>query len=304
MRTSAWISLLGLVGLAVACGDQPTEVLPEKELAQGPGMIALATASSDDGLSITTDQNDYAPGDTVWFTGAGWPAEDTLDILLTDDTGDEHRWSIATAEDGTFRDSTYVVNDGDLNVTFTLSATSRSTGRYLTVTFTDANPSVSAITLSPTRPDPSASPFTASFTVSINGSVTSPWRSTGWRIYPKGSASGAYTCVNTADRTTVGTSALTVLTLSTPSIVGEYTLDVQTYSDDGTACATRVGSGETLDFFVGTPDLTISKTHTGSFAASGTGSYLITVTNSGNLVSNGPISVTDALPSGFTFSSA
>jgi hypothetical protein len=144
MRTSAWVTILGLAGLAVACGDQPTEVVPDRE-GEAPGlrnggMIALATSSSDDGLSITTDKDDYAPGDTVWFTGAGWPAEDTLDILLTDSpTGDEHRWWIATTELGTFRDSTYVVNEGDLDVTFTLTATSRFSGRYLTVTFTDGN---------------------------------------------------------------------------------------------------------------------------------------------------------------------
>ena len=42
-------------------------------------------------------------------------------------------------EDGTFRDSTYVVDEGDLDVTFTLMATSRATGRWLSVTFTDAN---------------------------------------------------------------------------------------------------------------------------------------------------------------------
>jgi len=39
-----------------------------------PGTIALATSTSDDGLSITTDKDDYTPGDTVWFTGAGWQA--------------------------------------------------------------------------------------------------------------------------------------------------------------------------------------------------------------------------------------
>src|SRR6185503_6540658 len=113
------------------CGDQPTEPVPDRpEPSQGQpgggmrngGMIALATASSDDGMSITTDKDDYAPGDTVWFTGAGWPVEDSLDIVLTDSpTGDEHRWTIPTAANGTFRDSTYVVNEGDLDVTFTLT---------------------------------------------------------------------------------------------------------------------------------------------------------------------------------------
>ena len=66
MRTSAWVTILGLAGLAVACGDQPTEVVPDREEeAVGRGDIALALASSGDGYSITTDKDDYQPGDRV-----------------------------------------------------------------------------------------------------------------------------------------------------------------------------------------------------------------------------------------------
>ena len=145
MRVRAWWTTMVLAGVAVACGDQPTELVPERQqvpagqpMARG-GMIALATSSSDDGLSISTDKDDYQPGDTVWFTGAGWPANDTLDILLEDEpaTHEPHTWSVAVGEDGTFRDSTYVVDVGDIGVTFTLTATSRATERWLTVVFTD-----------------------------------------------------------------------------------------------------------------------------------------------------------------------
>jgi Big-like domain-containing protein len=149
MRTRACCTTVVLAILAVACGDQPTEVVPDRndagvpegQMAQGPGMIAMATSSSDDGLSITTDKDDYAPGDTVWFTGAGWPANDTLDILLEDEpaTHEPHTWSVPVGEDGTFRDSTYVVDVDDIGVTFTLTATSRATERWLTVVFTDGN---------------------------------------------------------------------------------------------------------------------------------------------------------------------
>lgn len=149
MRVRGWWTSVLLAGIAVACGDQPTEVVPdrhdagvpERQMTQGPGMIALATSSSDDGLSITTDKDDYAPGDTVWFTGAGWPANDTLDILLEDEpaTHEPHTWWVSVGEDGTFRDSTYVVDVDDIGVTFTLTATSRRTERWLTVVFTDGN---------------------------------------------------------------------------------------------------------------------------------------------------------------------
>lgn len=171
MRTSAWVTILGLAGLAVACGDQPTEVVPDREdeRLRGGGTIALATSSSDDGLTISTDKDDYAPGDTVWFTGAGWPAEDSLDIMLTDSpTGDEHRWSVGTSTEGMFRDSTYVVNEGDLDVTFTLTATSRLTGRYLTVVFTDGNPNAIVIAAGGGQsPNPVTAGGSATFTIQV-----------------------------------------------------------------------------------------------------------------------------------------
>ncbi len=141
MRTRVWCMSLVLAGLGVACGDQPTEVAPEGVMTRAPGFIAYATASSDDGLSISTDKDDYQPGDTVLLTGAGWPGDDTLDIVLEDEpaTHDPHRWTVNVDPDGTFHDATYVVDVGDIGVTFTLTATSRTTGRWLTVMFTDGN---------------------------------------------------------------------------------------------------------------------------------------------------------------------
>jgi hypothetical protein len=165
MRTRVWCTSLVLASLAVACGDQPTEVVPEREMTRGSGMIADATSSSDDGLSITTDQDDYAPRDTVWFTGTGWPASDVLDIVLTDDpTHDQHEWTVQVGADGTFRDSTYVVDVADIGVTFTLTATSRGTGRSLSVQFTDA-PREYRITIAPATAQPNAS--LTSFTLTI-----------------------------------------------------------------------------------------------------------------------------------------
>lgn len=47
-----------------------------------------------------------------------------------------------------------------------------------------------------------------------------------------------------------------------------------------------------------TPDLTITKTHTGDFTQGQRGDYTITVTNSGSAPTSGTVTVTDALPSG------
>jgi YDG domain/Bacterial Ig-like domain (group 3) len=133
------ILLSATIAFAIACSDNITEPVPDRTTRSSP--VSFATSTTDDGLSITTDKDDYAPGDTVHFTGTGWQAGDTLDIVLVDDalTQETHTWSVTIAGDGTFQDSTYVVDTGDIGVTFTLTATSRATGRSLTVVFTDGN---------------------------------------------------------------------------------------------------------------------------------------------------------------------
>lgn len=169
MRTRVWCMSLVLASLGAACGDQPTEVVPEREPAQAPGVLAAATSTSEDGLSITTDKDDYAPGDTVRLTGGGWPAGDVLEIQLDDEpaTHPPHTWSIQVGMDGAFRDSTYVVDIGDLGVTFTLTATSHASGRSLTVVFTDGNPQTFTIAVVQ-APNPVTAGNAASYTIQVN----------------------------------------------------------------------------------------------------------------------------------------
>lgn len=49
------------------------------------------------------------------------------------------------------------------------------------------------------------------------------------------------------------------------------------------------------------PDLVLTKTHTGNFPSGQTGTYTLTVTNTGNLASIPPDTVQDTLPAGFVF---
>jgi uncharacterized repeat protein (TIGR01451 family) len=50
----------------------------------------------------------------------------------------------------------------------------------------------------------------------------------------------------------------------------------------------------------GLADLTVTKTHTGNFTQGQTGTYALTVTNSGTLATVGIVSITDTLPTGLT----
>ncbi|HJU65658.1 MAG TPA: hypothetical protein VJ596_08265 [Gemmatimonadaceae bacterium] len=143
MRRLLAFATLAFIAAAFACsGTDALAPTPPNESSVAPPLMpppSFATADNGLGVSITTDKDDYQPGDTVWFTGAGWAPGDTLDILLEDDptTHPPHTWAIGVGPDGTFRDSTYVVDIGDLGVTFTLTATSRRSGQILKVNFTD-----------------------------------------------------------------------------------------------------------------------------------------------------------------------
>ncbi|UBF29979.1 DUF11 domain-containing protein (plasmid) [Kovacikia minuta CCNUW1] len=70
-------------------------------------------------------------------------------------------------------------------------------------------------------------------------------------------------------------------------------LDVWTYIPS-TAASTSV------NIIPNTPDPTIAKSHTGSFTQGGTGTYTITVTNSGGVATSGTVTVADTLPTGLT----
>ena len=264
MRTRFWCIALVLAALGVACGDQPTEVVVDQEavrgagMAQTPGMTADATATSDDGLVITTDKDDYQPGDTVYFSGSGWAANDVLDIVLTDDplTHDPHRWTVDVDESGTFRDSTYVVDEGDLNVTFTLVATSRATERSLTVVFTDNIPPGSVTVLLNNAASVTVAPgatiaLAVTARVSLQGGQNAPlsWQSTGWVLLPSPAntepTGKLANCVNTPNvpgTSGQGTQATATFNITAPAAAGAYDLWVALSDVDGTG-ATACGGG-------------------------------------------------------------
>ena len=60
------------------------------------------------------------------------------------------------------------------------------------------------------------------------------------------------------------------------------------------------GNAATASLAVVAPDLTVTKTHAGSFIQGATGTYTITVTNSGSGATNGTVTVVDTLPTGMT----
>jgi uncharacterized repeat protein (TIGR01451 family) len=302
-RLVAFASLVFTV-VVVGCGggDDPTAPNSKNEpAALGP---SFATSSNGAGVSITTDKDDYAPGDTVWFTGAGWQAGDTLDIVLTDDpqTHEPHTWLVPVDAGGGFRDSTYVVDVGDVGVTFTLIATSRVTGQSLTVMFTDANVKVQSNLLGVT--------FTATVTTysatgcpaaSVTGSSTESIDLAGKTFNVGGGGPQPQSIKFKAPASSDQGAAFVNWTFSSSTGV--------TYTAGSDEICTSGNNNNTLTAnYNAAPDLTISKALNGTFSVgSPGGTYAITVTNNGTASATSAvgnqITVTDVLPTGLSFAS-
>ncbi|PYV31002.1 MAG: hypothetical protein DMG09_26460 [Acidobacteria bacterium] len=101
---------------------------------------AAAIVFSASGATITTDQTNYAPGQTVVITGAGWKRGETVNMVLHEEpTTDPDRTLTSVADKkGNFTNDSFVVQPNDAGVTFTLTATGQTSGLTAQTTFADA----------------------------------------------------------------------------------------------------------------------------------------------------------------------
>ena len=89
---------------------------------------------------MTTDSDDYAPGETVTVSGSGWQPGETVTFTLHEDPDiDEHAAFTAVADRrGHFTNTDFAPDEHDLNVRFTLTA--KGAASEAQMIFTDANP--------------------------------------------------------------------------------------------------------------------------------------------------------------------
>jgi uncharacterized repeat protein (TIGR02543 family) len=118
-----------------------------------------------------------------------------------------------------------------------------------------------------------------------------------------GSDSGGVTCSDSGGTCAAGYDAGTLVTLTATS--GPHSTFVGwSGACTGTDVSCRVTMDQARDvtavFTTFQPDLAIAKSHTGSFAQGGTGSYLVSVSNVGTSASFGRVTVSDQAPTGLT----
>src|SRR5450432_2971864 len=138
IRTSAWHVVALMLGvLFVAAGATWFH----------PAVLSTVKAAAH--TTITSDKPDYNPGETVTLTGAGWkPGENVTIVMVVDPLTHGPVTLHATADAaGNFSNNSYIVQESDLGVAFTTTATGDK-GSTAHTMFTDAVNTTTTLTSS------------------------------------------------------------------------------------------------------------------------------------------------------------
>jgi len=127
--------------VVAACGrdsaitglDGPTAPPP-----MSGGILALGVDSTT-GASIETNKDDYSPGEVVHVVGRGWAPSETVNMHMTEDpnTHADIDTNVVADAAGGFSIHYYDVQEHDLGVTFTLTASGATSHSVAVAVFTD-----------------------------------------------------------------------------------------------------------------------------------------------------------------------
>src|SRR5687768_14424482 len=142
---------LAALFVAACSGGDDTLTGPDSrdQLTQVPngGVLAIGVDSTT-GASIETNKDDYVPGEVVHVVGRGWAPGETVNLHMTEDP-DTHAdvdTSVVADAAGGFSTHYYDVQEHDLGVTFTLTATGVTSNSRAVAVFTDAR-SINSVTM-------------------------------------------------------------------------------------------------------------------------------------------------------------
>jgi hypothetical protein len=264
-------ALLAIV--AAACGGDGKVTEPTAATNLRP----LAAIGTDPvtGATIETNQDDYLPGEIVHVNGRGWTANETVNLYMSEDpdTHEDVSMDVQADSSGAFSVHFYDVQQYDLGVTFTMTATGRTSGRKAVATFTDGRV-INNFTLNGTSTVTVAAStsITASVSGQVNGNGQNTVGSIGLKAYLDGTSAATATvvaCFNVNPDIGPSTPSNPVpftqaFNFVGPVASGAYDVDVTIYGDDtcadntGTATQTRdkgitVQSANTAPTLTGVP---------------------------------------------------
>jgi hypothetical protein len=266
-----------------------------------------AVVTSNSPATVTTDQTDYHPGETVTITGSGWLAGETVQLTLQRDNGAANTVLTAVADaDGNFTNSEYVCQDTDADVSFILTAVGQTSGYVAETTFTDAA-NVGSISVGTQSPNPVCSGSSATYTVTVNrnGTGGGPFTTTLSIASLPAGASGSFSPnpVSFGGSDNSKTATLTVTTTAGTTPGGATSFTVSASGSSATATGTLTVSATPS---VTTPPSSATKTvgDSQTFSVTATGTAPLTYqwrkggVNIGGATSSSytisPVSVNDA----------
>ena len=231
-----------------ACSNEPT-VVSSPDRPVGP-LLAIGTDPVS-GARIETNKDDYAPGEVVHLAGFGWAANETIALFMSEEpnTHEDVTSQVVADSTGAFSMHFYDVEEHDLGVTFTLTATGLTSGSRATAVFTDGR-AISAVTLngvSAVTVAPSAS-ISAEVIGALTGNSNNTLGSIGIKVYVDGtlpSTATALVCYDVAPNKGPSTPSNAIpftetFPFNAPAPPSVYDVLVISYSDN--SCGTSAGS--------------------------------------------------------------
>ena len=253
------------------------------------GLDVVSSAHAQGTATLTSDQPNYSPGQTVTLYGSGFQPGENVTIVISVNPvthGPYTTTSVADA-DGNFVNGTYVDQETDLGVTFTATATGDQ-GSFAETTFTDSDTLTAVI-----------SPTGGGTVTSSTGGISCPGTCTSTSI------SGGTTVVMTA-------TANSGFAFSKWTIAGSAGTGATTCTNNATTnpCnfITPTGGGNATTFTAVFVATTAAPTMTKSFnpttiAVGSTSNLTLTVTNPNAATTLTGVAFTDTLTSGVTVNS-
>lgn len=165
--------LSAAVLVLAACGDQPQSITAP----DAPGPLLAKGVDSNTGASIETNKDDYVPGEIVHVVLKGWAPGEDVRLFMTEDpdTHGDVDTTVTVNAAGEWSGHFYDVQEHDLGVTFTLTATGLVSRSSATAVFYDGNITGASLTLGTTPAPPctaAGGPYTVGQSLCVVASLT------------------------------------------------------------------------------------------------------------------------------------